>query len=103
MATVLTTALVEETKSAVDTYIATVTNLNNDLKNTLSQLTSTNFIGDSSTGYNEFYTAKVVPAIEENLIGAQSITSNIKAILDNIKLQLLDTVDPQLGDANRNQ
>ena len=101
MSTILTTAIVDDAKSAVDTYNSSVQTLNSDLETTLNALTHDNFVGDASNGYYEFYTGKVRPALTENLI--DNLMGNIKSILDSIRTQLLDTVDPQLGTDNRNQ
>lgn len=103
MATILTSAIITSAKDSVDTYVTTVSNLSNQLDGIMKTLTSTNFTGDASVGYNEFYTQKVVPAINANLTDpGNSLTASIKSMLENIQQQLLNTVDPQLGDNNRN-
>ena len=57
----------------------------------------------AAEGYKDFYTNKVLPAITENLTQqGNSLTASIKTMLDNIQQQLLNTVDPQLADFNRN-
>lgn len=103
MSTILTSAIVESAKSSVDTYVSTVNGLNGELEGILNTLTGGNFTGDASNGYRDFYTTKVLPAITENLINqGNSLTASIKSMLDNIQQQLLNTVDPQLGENNRN-
>ena len=103
MSTILNHTLVESAKGAVDTYNTTIRNLNDQLSTAMSTLTSTNFTGDAATGFYEYYNTKVVPAITESLTEeGTSITSSIKTLLDNIQQQLLDTMDPKLGDNNRN-
>lgn len=103
MSTILTSAIVENAKSSVDTYVSTIAGLNNELEGVINTLTGTNFIGDASNGYKAFYTSKVLPALTDNLISqGNSLSASIKAILDNIQQQLLNTVDPQLGTNNAN-
>ncbi|MBQ8298181.1 MAG: hypothetical protein IJX77_10415 [Ruminococcus sp.] len=103
MATILTSAIIENAKGSVDTYVSTVNGLNDELDAIINTLTSANFSGDASNGYKEFYTSKVVPALTENLVDqGSSLTASIKTILENIQTQLLNTVDPQLGENNRN-
>lgn len=104
MSTILSSAIVDSAKSIVDTYVASISALNGELENIINTLTGNNFVGDASLGYKEFYTNKVLPAITENLIEqGNSLTASIKSMLDNIQQQLLNTVDPQLGDSNREQ
>lgn len=102
MATILTSAMINNAISSVDDYIGTANSLSNDLDSVINTLTSSNFQGDASDGYKAFYTEKVMPAINENLTGSSSLTKSIKDILEVIQTQLLNTVDPQLGDNNRN-
>lgn len=103
MSSVLTHAIIENAKASVDTYISTVNGLNEELNGVITTLTSTNFSGDASDGYQVFYTEKVVPAVTENLTSpGTSLTASIKSILDSIQEQLLDRVDPELGNNNRN-
>ena len=69
----------------------------------ISTLTASNFNGDASDGYKVFYTQKVVPALTENLTAPQnSLMASLKDMLTGIETQLLDTVDPQLGENNKN-
>lgn len=104
MSSVLTHAIITNSIEAVDSYIATAKGLRDELDGVISVLTSTNFTGDASNGYSAFYANKVIPAIADNLTdGANSLTAGIKNLLEGIQEQLLDTVDPQLGDNNQNQ
>lgn len=103
MSTILTSAIVDSAKGAVDSYVTTVGGLNDELQGIINTLTGSNFNGDAANVYNEFYTTKVLPAITENLTAqGNSLTASIKSMLDNIQQQLLNTVDPQLGENNRN-
>lgn len=102
MSTILTSAIVENAKNSVDSYATSVQGLNSELDGVINTLTGNNFTGDASMGYKEFYTNKVVPAITENLIQqGSSLTASIKSMLEHIQQQLLNTVDVQLGENNR--
>lgn len=103
MSTILTSAIIQGAKDSVDNYVTQITALNGQLDGIMKTLTTTNFTGDASAGYNDFYTQKVLPAITDNLTQqGNSLTASIKSMLDNIQQQLLSTVDPQLGENNRN-
>lgn len=103
MASILTHAIIYSATQAVDSYIATADGLYNELNGVINTLIGTNFNGDASNGYKAFFNAKVVPALTENLTGPSgSLMASIKNILDSIQTQLLDTVDPQLGENNQN-
>lgn len=102
MPTILTSAMISSAINAVEDYIGTANSLSSDLDSVINTLTSSNFQGDAADGYKAFYTEKVMPAINENLTGSASLTKSIKDILESIQTQLLNTVDPQLGDSNRN-
>lgn len=102
MATVLTHAIIEGAKGTVDTYISTAIGLYQELESAITTLTGSNFSGDASDGYKAFFAEKAKPALTENLTDANtSLMASIKGILESIETQLLDTVDPQLGDNNR--
>ena len=103
MATVLTHKIITSANEKVDAYVTTANGLYDELSGIISALIASNFNGDASDGYNVFYTEKVVPAITENLTApSSSLTSSIKSILESIQTQLLDTVDPKLGENNMN-
>ena len=103
MATILTSANIDSAISSVDTYISKATGLFSSIESTLSTLTGSNFVGDASDGYKDFFDNQVTPVLTENLTDpGTSLTFSIKEMLEAIREQLLNTVDPQLGDANRN-
>lgn len=103
MATILTKAIITSATEKVDTYISTANSLYEELQGVINSLTTANFNGDASDGYKEFFTSKVTPALTENLTAPNSsLTAGIKSILESIQTQLLDTVDPDLGNVNRN-
>ncbi|SFC28749.1 hypothetical protein [Ruminococcus albus] len=103
MASVLTAAIVADAKSSVDNYVATANTLYEELSSIITNLTSNSFIGDAADGYKEFFNSKATPALTDNLTDpTASLTAAINSLLDMIKEQMLDTVDPQLGDINRN-
>lgn len=103
MSTILTHAIIQKATAAVDTYISTAGEIFSELEGIISTLVGNNFIGDASNGYSDFYKGKVVPALTQNLTDpSNSLTASIKNILESIETQLLNTVDPELGENNRN-
>ena len=102
MATILTKAIITSALQEVDSYITTANSLYQELQGVISALTTANFNGDASDGYKVFFDSKVTPALTENLTAPNSsLTAGIKSILETIQSQLLDTVDPELGNTNR--
>lgn len=102
MATILSKAIISSASEKVDNYITTANGLYDNLNGVISKLVSANFVGDASSGYNVFYTQKVVPALTENLTApGSSLMAGIKNILESIQTQLLDTVDPEMGQNNQ--
>lgn len=103
MATILTHAIISNATQAVDTYVATANGLYEELSGVITTLTGSNFNGDAAEGYKVFFAEQVTPALTDNLTAPQeSLMASIKSILESIQTQLLDTVDPQLGENNRN-
>ena len=103
MSTILNSEIISNAKSSVSTYVSTANALKDELDSLINTLTSAGFIGDASTGYKEFYNKYVVPAIFDNLtVEGSSLTASITSMLETIETQLINTVDPQLGDFNRN-
>ena len=102
-AAALTVQIVDNAKQAVDDYITTTNSLVQDLTDAINNLTAQQFTGDASEGFKAFYTEKILPAITENLSTSESsVMAGIKKIMDSISQNLISTVDPGLGDANRN-
>ena len=103
MATILTHAIISGAIEKVDAYVASTNSLYEELSGIIASLTATNFNGDAANGYNVFFTQKVVPALTDNLSApGESLMAGVKNILESIQNQLLDTVDPQLGENNSN-
>jgi len=103
MSSILTHAIISNATQKVDTYVSTANGLYDELSGIISTLIGSNFNGDASDGYNVFFKDKVVPAITDNLTNpSTSLTASIKSMLESIQTQLLDTVDPNLGDNNKN-
>ena len=103
MASILTHAIIANATEKIDSYIASANGLFDELDGVINTLTSANFNGDASDGYRFFFTERVVPAITTNLTDpSASLMAGIKSMLESIQTQLLDTVDPQLGENNRN-
>ena len=102
MASILTSAIIVNAKASVANYQTTAQGLYDELSSLISQLTASNFMGDASNGFSEFFKTKATPALVDNLIAPeQSLAAGINNMLESIKAQLLDTVDPQLGEINR--
>ena len=102
MASILTSAIIVNAKDSVQTYVTTAQALYDELSALINQLTGNSFIGDASTGFKDFFTTKATPVLADNLTEpGKSITAGLNSMLDSIKEQLLDTVDPKLGDINR--
>ncbi len=103
MDSVLSHAIITNAKSAVEAYMSSATNLFGQLEGVINPLTSTNFQGDASDGYLAFFTNTVRPALTDNLTDQQSsLMASIRSMLEGIEEQLLNQVDPQLGENNRN-
>lgn len=99
MDTVLTAQIIESAMQDVDKYKATVDGLYEELRGVLTGLTPQDFEGDAATGYMAFFDTKVTPALTENLT---ALTDGLKTLLENIREQLLNKVDPELGQFNQN-
>lgn len=103
MATILTHAIIANATEKVDAYIATTNGLYEELSGVIATLTASNFNGDAAEGYKVFFNEQVTPALTENLNApSTSLMAGVKSILESIQTQLLDTVDPQLGETNSN-
>ena len=103
MATVLTHAIIASATEKVDAYVATANGLYEELSGVIATLISSNFNGDAANGYKAFFDTQVTPALTENLTApSESLMAGVKSILEGIQSQLLDTVDPQLGENNQN-
>ena len=101
MATILTSEIISQAMGVIETYKSNVDAANNNLKNMIETLRQDGFIGDGSDGYEVFFTDKVTPAIKDNLYGEASLMKMLTDILQGISDSLLDTVDPQIGDKNK--
>lgn len=98
MAIVLTHEVINNARAAVNAYIQKANALYSNLNEIVAQVSNTAFSGDAADGYVDFYQSKVTPAITENSV---SLMGGIISMLDSIEEQLLNTVDPELGNANR--
>ena len=99
MASILTHQNIADATSAVNTYKTTANELHTRLSGLINSLTTDNFNGDASNGYKVFFDSKVTPALTENL---NTLMDGINSMLESIQTQLLDTVDPELGNGNQN-
>jgi predicted ribonuclease toxin of YeeF-YezG toxin-antitoxin module len=102
MATQISTDVIQEAIQSVSQLESTLAELFKKLESTLRELTGSDFVGDGADGYMEFFTNKCQPALRDNLFeGDESLTGAIKKILENIQKQLIESVDPALGQNNR--
>jgi uncharacterized protein YukE len=99
MASILTHAIIADATSAIETYESTCNGIFQSLQGTMNSLTSSNWNGDGAEGCKDFFSSTATPALTE---GITSISKALKDILANIQGALLDQLDPQLGDGNRN-
>lgn len=98
MASILTHQNIADAMAAVNTYKSTADGLYQQLQGLINSLTQDNFNGDASNGYSVFFSTKVTPALTENLT---TLADGINTMLESIQTQLLDTVDPELGNSNQ--
>lgn len=102
MASILSSAMITNAQGSVSTYVNTATELYSELQSIINNLTSDGFQGDAANGYREFFVNKATPALGANLTEPSgSLTAGINNMLNTIKEQLLDTVDPGLGKLNQ--
>lgn len=101
MATVLTYENLSEARTAVAAYRNSCEDIFGKLQNEINTLTDSDFIGDASKGYLDFF-AQITPALTTNLTGtSESVTSMLESLLTAVE-QMLNPVDPELGTANSN-
>jgi hypothetical protein len=79
--------------------VSTCNGIYQSFHGTMTSLTNSNWNGDGAEGCKEFFNGTVTPALTD---GISSIAKALADILANIQDTLLDQLDPQLGDANRN-
>ena len=102
MASILSSAMITNAQGSVNTYINTANQLYSELQSIINNLTADGFQGDAANGYREFFQNKATPALGPNLTEPTgSLTAGINNMLNTIKEQLLDTVDPGLGKLNQ--
>lgn len=104
MSTVLKVADIQAAKNALQNYITTCNEITGNLESEINNLTAqgSNFNGDSSMGYLEYF-EHIKRALNTNLVNPDtSLTNTLDRILDSVNESLLNQVDPGLGNANRN-
>lgn len=100
MATVLTTENITQARAAVTNYRTTCQTIFANLKNDITNLTASNFKGDASMGYVEFF-EQITPALTTNLTDSDnSITAMLENLISLVE-QMLTPVDPDIGNANK--
>ena len=97
---ILSTQNIQDAKGAVATYISTCQSLFSQLEAELNKLTPSNFDGQASQGYMQFF-QQIRPALTQNLFEpGTSLSYKLDQILDGVENALLHQVDPALGRAN---
>ena len=101
MSTVLKQENLTQAKEAISAYRAECESIFQSMRADIESLTSQNFVGDGSNGYNTFFT-NITPSLTTNLTGTEgSVTSLLEQVLTAAE-QMLNPVDPQIGTANSN-
>ena len=102
--TKLKAADIDAAMAAVDVYANTCNEIFSKLKTTITTLTAqgADFNGDSAVGYNDFFTQLTLVLVDRLTAPDGSLSANLKKLLTEIKVALLDTVDPNMGNQNRN-
>lgn len=102
--TKLKAADIDAAMAAVDVYANTCNEIFAKLKTTITTLTAqgADFNGDSAVGYNDFFTQLTLVLVDRLTAPDGSLSANLKKLLTEIKVALLDTVDPNMGNQNRN-
>lgn len=102
MSTVLSNTIINNAKQTVTDYVTKANGYFAELQETLKTLLQDGFSGDAADGFNTFFTAKITPALTEYLTtGEQALMPSLEQMLEDIKVQLIGTVDPALGEANK--
>jgi uncharacterized protein YukE len=99
MASILTHGNIADATAAIQAYVNTCNGIYQSLVSTMTTLTTSNWNGDGAEGCKEFLNKTVTPALTD---GISSIAKALSDILSNVQETLLDQLDPQLGDGNRN-
>ena len=102
--TILSIGDIDAAKNAVAAYISTCDGIFKKMKSTIEGLTASgsNFNGDASIGYVDFF-GQITPALTDKLyVSDESLMKSIEKMLDSIRETLIGTVDPELGNANKN-
>lgn len=100
MATILKTENLTDSRAAIAAYRTTCEAIFQRLQNDITSLTEVDFIGDASLGYVDFF-GQITPALTTNLTGMESsVTAMLESLLIAVE-QMLNPVDPELGNANK--
>ena len=95
--TILSIGDIDAAKNAVAAYISTCDGIFKKMKSTIEGLTASgsNFNGDASIGYVDFF-GQITPALTDKLYVSD------ESLMKSIEKMLIGTVDPELGNANKN-
>lgn len=95
-------SMMDNAVSAIEDYRTTVTSLNTSLSEVVKGLIPSSFSGAAAQGFEDFYTNKIEPNVNENLM---KMLDALKEICETIKSQIPGEnqgVDDQLGEGNKN-
>lgn len=100
--TVLNKTNIDEAQTAIQTYITECSQYNTELDNAITALTAqdADFNGDAANGYLTFYN-QVKPAFTSQLLEEKGLMPSLQKILNSIYEALNATMDPNLGNANK--
>ena len=102
MSTILSNTIIKNAQETTYAYIKNANLYFGELETALNSLMEDGFSGEAADGFKTFFTQKITPALNEYLTtGDQALMPSINQMLEDIRKQLIDTVDPALGNANK--
>lgn len=96
--TVLNKTIVKGVNDAVTAYLTATNPQWTSLDGKISALLANDFQGDAANGYKAFFEANVKPLLSETL---PTLMKGISDAMDAQELQLLDTLDVNMGQDNQ--
>ena len=101
MSTVLTQSIIQGCTDAVDSYASQAQDLNQQLRDLMSRLIGTDYVGDGADGFQALFNSKIVPAVENNLLmDAGALIPKLREAFEFIRTQLIMEADVKIGQAN---
>lgn len=101
MSTALTQSIITGCKDAAANYRNQADNLNQQLRDCMSRLIGTDYVGEGADGFQNLFNSKVIPAVENNLIlDASALIPKLVEAFEFIQTQLILEADMKVGTAN---